>query len=323
MHRTQNNSFTDPKAELEWFKRQINLCDYATSFGYVRQAAHSTGVSVTMVHPQGDKVVIARRAKEHWIYFSVREDSDHGTVIDFHQRRTGANLGQTRRALRLWLGVPRGGCSEKVAMVITSKAISGTSTEGWSRAKMLACYRQSVATTSHRYLQARGISVSTMSLAMFAGRIRSDRRANALFPHRDETGICGFELKNDRFTGYSRGGKRGLWTTRNVIEQQQLVICESAIDALSYMQLTGCQAVGLASMAGAWGQRTGRLLKALLSKSAIAEVVLAFDNDDAGEWYATHAQATLRESGRRVRRLLPADGHKDWNDCLRATISDT
>ena len=41
-----------------------------------------------MRSPDGDKVVIAVNGSNgHWIYFSVRDDADNGTIIDFIQNR--------------------------------------------------------------------------------------------------------------------------------------------------------------------------------------------------------------------------------------------
>jgi len=43
-----------------------------------------------MRHRDGDKIVIARNdTSGAWVYFSVRDDRDNGTIIDFLQN-TGA-----------------------------------------------------------------------------------------------------------------------------------------------------------------------------------------------------------------------------------------
>ena len=52
-----------------------------------------------------DKVIIARNTNGHWVYFSVRDDGDNGSIIDFHQRRAHDNLGDTRKALRDFMGL--------------------------------------------------------------------------------------------------------------------------------------------------------------------------------------------------------------------------
>jgi hypothetical protein len=45
----------------------------------------------------------------------------------------------------------------------------------------------------------------------FAGHIRIDVRGNAVFPHIDRDGVCGYEIKNRNFTGFAPGGEKGLW----------------------------------------------------------------------------------------------------------------
>lgn len=67
--------------ELERFKTTINLTEYATSQGYQLDKRASSRNSVVMRHPAGDKVVIARGEDQHWIYFSVRDDADNGSII--------------------------------------------------------------------------------------------------------------------------------------------------------------------------------------------------------------------------------------------------
>jgi hypothetical protein len=56
-------------------------------------------------------IIVARAAHGHWVYFSVRDDADNGTIIDFSQhRKPGATLGHVVRELAAWSGavnVPR------------------------------------------------------------------------------------------------------------------------------------------------------------------------------------------------------------------------
>jgi hypothetical protein len=51
-----------------------------------------------------DKIVVRRDRDGHWTYFSVRDSSDNGTVIDFIQRRRGITLGGVEEELRGWTG---------------------------------------------------------------------------------------------------------------------------------------------------------------------------------------------------------------------------
>jgi hypothetical protein len=90
--------------ELERFKTAINLTEYAAAEGYQLDRRASSRNSVVMRHPGGDKIVIARGEDDHWIYFSVRDDTDNGSIIDFIQHRRRCSIGEVRRKLRPWVG---------------------------------------------------------------------------------------------------------------------------------------------------------------------------------------------------------------------------
>src|ERR1700736_3562482 len=89
--------------ELETFKTDINLTEYAAASGYRLDRKASSRNSVVMVHPERDKIIIAVDRDRHWIYFAIGEDTDNGSIIDFVQKRKGGNLGDVRSALRPWL----------------------------------------------------------------------------------------------------------------------------------------------------------------------------------------------------------------------------
>ena len=46
-----------------------------------------------MRHGNGDKIIISREDDGHYVYWSVRDDSDNGTIIDFVKyRQNSRNL---------------------------------------------------------------------------------------------------------------------------------------------------------------------------------------------------------------------------------------
>ena len=94
--------------ELTRFKTDINLVEYVASKGYQVIKGESSKASTVMVDGQGDKLIIATAEDGHGIYFSVRDDADNGSIIDFVQRLQGLNLGQVRKELRPWIGVSSG-----------------------------------------------------------------------------------------------------------------------------------------------------------------------------------------------------------------------
>ena len=93
--------------ELEDFKTNINLTEYAAGQGYFLDKKASSRNSAVMRDQAGDKIVITRRPNQHWIYFSVRDDSDNGSIIDFVQKRQAWKLGRIRQELRSWMGGSR------------------------------------------------------------------------------------------------------------------------------------------------------------------------------------------------------------------------
>jgi len=54
----------------------------------------------------GDKIIIKRNSNGHSVFFSVRDDGDNGTIIDFIQKRQRLSLGGVRKELRPWIGRP-------------------------------------------------------------------------------------------------------------------------------------------------------------------------------------------------------------------------
>ncbi|MCP5109349.1 MAG: hypothetical protein GY953_00785, partial [bacterium] len=91
--------------ELEVFKSEINLSEYAAAEGYEIDRQESWRGSVVMRHESGDKVIVARDQRDnHWVYFAVRDEGDNGSIIDFVQHRRSLNLGEVRQVLRPWIG---------------------------------------------------------------------------------------------------------------------------------------------------------------------------------------------------------------------------
>jgi len=191
--------------ELERFKTAINLTEYAASQGYQLDKRASSRNSVVMRHPGGDKVVIARGEDQHWIYFSVRDESDNGSIIDFIQNRRRCSLADVRRELRPWIGgaVPRPALELYVPEVVPISR---------DRAGVIRALAGMKPLVTHRYLEEeRAISRELLANPRFAGCVLVDARSNAIFPHADKDGRCGYEIKNQGFTGFAPGGEKGIW----------------------------------------------------------------------------------------------------------------
>ena len=89
--------------QLERFKTEINLVEYATSIGYKYLRNESSPSSAVLRHDSGDKIVVVTDTHRRGLYFSLKDDWDKGTIIDLVQRRCNLNLGEVRKELRPWL----------------------------------------------------------------------------------------------------------------------------------------------------------------------------------------------------------------------------
>ena len=107
------------------------------------------------------------------------------------------------------------------------------------RAGVIAAWEKAEICGSLPYLTGRGLGPDVLALPLFAGCVRVDRRNNALFPHYDKDGLCGFEVKNKDFTGFASGGVKGIWYSQTKTTDGRLVLVESAIDAMSFHVLQG------------------------------------------------------------------------------------
>ena len=299
--------------ELETFKTDVLLPELAASKGYALDRRASSRNSVVMRHPDGDKIIIARyEGTTHWVYFSVRDDRDNGTVIDFLQNRGAGSLGLVRKTLRDWLGTTR----PDSQLPLFVKDLQPVSRD---RASVMAAWEMAEPCTALPYLTGRGLGPEVLALPLFAGCVRMDRRNNALFPHYDKEGLCGFEVKNKGFTGFATGGVKGLWYSQAKATDGRLVLVESAIDAMSFHALQGDMFTRYMSTGGELNPQQPTLLRGAMEKlHPSAVVVLAFDNDEGGDKIAGEVEA-VAPAGRKLLRVRP-EGAKDWNQILKARL---
>ena len=142
-----------------------------------------------------------------------------------------------------------------------------------------------------------------------------------MFPHVDDKGYCGFELKNKNFTSFAKGGEKGLWLSAGDFEtDNRWVFCESDVEALSYAQLFDDHNTRYASRGGEINPCQPGLIKWFaLSFLPHTEIIAAMNNDDAGEHLTEEvgkAIAATRRSDLQFGIHLPDCRGEDWNDVL-------
>jgi hypothetical protein len=302
-------------SELDIFKREIDLRQFAVSLGYELDRRESWRGS-TVLRSGGDKIVVKRNGNGHYVFFSVRDDRDHGTVIDFLQRREGLSLGAVRQMLRPWIGRP--------AFPPQFPKLEPTSPD---RMRVESEYRRMANGLGHPYLEhERCLPASLLSSLRFAGRVRTDGRGNAVFPHFDVAGLCGYEIKNHGFTGFAAGGKKGLWFSHTKPSDRRLVLAESAIDALSHAVLfpDAEDRTRYASLGGRPNTKQPGLVQSTIAMLPEgAEIVAAFDADEAGRMLANMVRLAVegvaRTAGRNLifQMHLPTQEGEDWNQVVQ------
>lgn len=299
--------------ELDECKR-LDLRQYAAAQGYeLDKRESSRGNAVMRLGGSGgDKIVIKRNTNGHYVYFSVRNDADNGTIIDFVQHRKNLSLGRVRQELRPWIGGTVSVTLPVFAMLPeVSKDLLAVARE----------YERMKIAPAHLYLtNERGLPPALLASARFAGRIRSDERDNAIFPHFNENGLCGFEKKNVGFTGFASGGEKGLWLSHSEEQDMRLVVCESAIDALSHAALFPDTLARYASMGGKPNPKQPELLKEEIALLPVgAEIIAAMDADDEGRKLTEVVRQAVSAAHREDLRFSTQEpqGVKDWNDQLR------
>lgn len=307
--------------ELERFKSQINLAEYAEAQGYEIDRKESSRAS-TVMRSGSDKIIVATDQDGHGIYFSVRDDRDSGSIIDFVQKRQGLNLGQVRKELRPWVGDQAQQRRRQVERKPEAERPRKPEPSTADRQQVLAVWmRMQPGNGRHPYLEReRKLKAETLADPRFVGMVRTDARGNAAFPHYDRAGLAGFELKNEGFTGFSKNGQKAVWHSANLTNAPRVVLVESAIDAMSHAQLSGDREAAYLSTGGSMSDHQRELVRSALAKATErgAEIVIATDADEPGRKLAAEVQA-LAPRGAKLYRQEPDQG-KDWNDQLRDQV---
>lgn len=302
--------------ELEAMKR-IDFCQYVASRGFVLDRKKSSRSSIVMRHSNGDKLIVGKRANGQYIYFNAK-GNDSGSIIDFVQTRDRVSLGEVRKILRPWLNgslIPFNDLPTLPIKLQPSEHDAAQVLANWMKAKPIW--------KIHPYLEyERHIPREILTSPLLRDRLRIDDRKNAVFPHFNQSGLCGFELKNRGFTGFSPGGIKGLACSRPQPNDLQMIICETAIDMLSYAAVKGLHGKRLFSTAGQISPMQAECLRTAASKMPEdAMIVLAFDNDKGGYELAEKITEVLADCHCPIMTDFPSLPGGDWNDVLRNPTS--
>jgi hypothetical protein len=307
-------------SELDAFKTAIDLRQLAASKGYQLDPRESWRGSAVM-RQGGDKIIIKRANNGHYVYCSVRDETDNGTVIDFLQKRGRPNLGEVRKELRRWIGAS----GERPPLPLADlPALEKTSPD---RLAVQAAFEKAHDDPACSYLEeTRALPAGIGSTPRFRDRVRLDERKNVLFPHFDDQGLCGFELKNRNFTGFSEGGTKGLWLSHQTAKDRRLVLCESGIECLSHATLFADALTRYASIGGKPSPVQLSLIAWQIGILPAGEVVASMNADAEGRKLAEVVRQAFDQTHRgdlTFRIQEPELEGSDWNDLLKSRHSES
>lgn len=294
--------------ELRLFKTNINLSQYVASHGYKFDWMESYPNAAVMKNPEGEKIFITRWEGNQWHYFNPGDWYDKGTIIDLVQRQEKIPLGRVREILRPWL-------EDSPISVPSRSYVDNLTPVSISRQNAIESFYRGVCIRDSPLLEKKGLSPSTLSSERFMGMIWEDGKGNVLFPHYDEHGLSGYEIKGRDFTGFSEEGVEALWKSQKKFSDQRLVIVESAIDALSYHQLHGDTTARYIATGGSMSEHQKWLIESSIHEMPYdSKIVIAFDKDGQGDNFANEV-LTLSSSSS-FERHVPEMG-ADWNEELQ------
>jgi Toprim-like len=338
----QNPSNTMPKrldeateraqrqAELDRFKRQIDLVKFAQGYDY--KVTQRSGSYTRLRRAKGDQIIVTRESDGTFVWVNpencqVRDNGapksagyEQGTIIDFLQRERRFDLAGVRKELRQHLG--------SVNPSLGGPAVADASATGdlrphpsFDRETITRRVLAALVVRDSDYLAARGIRPQTLIDERFAGTVRiRPHSGEVLFPHSDQEGYTGFERKHPRYTLFATGGRRAVWHSTIRSADKVLVVAESGIDCLSYHQLNPRPDARYMSTGGTLSSTQAELLgRAIAKLPPDGAVVAATDNDEAGRKMADQLEriAHAARPGIAVEKPFPPRGHKDWNDVLK------
>lgn len=293
--------------ELERFKRDIDLAAYAASLEYVEDpAAGWTGSHGMGFESDDAKITISMNKTGTNLIYPDNRNSREGSINDFVQVEKSTVYGEVRRELRLWADVAGLGPAVLDWQIPTMPEDRRDLLQAWQKFRVLDDYS---------YFESRGLTQADLAAVGAEGKLKIDGSKNILFPHQDEHCLCGWEALSKLYNGFSAGGHRGLWLTGKGGDPAYIVICESAIDAVSYAKLHPEKAgtTVYASFAGTWNKKQPELIKAIFEYFPDAKIIAAVDSDEIGDKYAAALDAMAPG---RVTQHSPDARGDNWNAVL-------
>ncbi len=304
------------KIEFSRFKHEINFIQYAQSLGYEIDQKKTTRRSVAMYQGHSDKIIVSKK-NGTWIYFSVYDQCDNGTIIDFIQNRSQKSLLETGKELQLWM-------DGFVEQSLSSPSINLSDDTTYDPARIKKLFNYYSLARNHAYLKNRGITQQVLKSSRFADRVFQDKYKNAVFPHFKNGQACGLELKGENISLFVRGSEKTLWRSNIFKSDDCLVIAEAPIDAISYQILHNLSTAFYVATSGGFSKNQSDMIKSFIEDfNQFKEITIATDNNAGGDQITERLYRIIQETkfNGHIKRHSPDQSGQDWNDVLKNQLS--
>jgi hypothetical protein len=304
-------------------RSKISIIELAIANGYVLN--RSKGMKWPVLESNsGDKIIIVNpSSSSNQGYFNPNDDQDKGTLINFVGNRLGDIFPQDHslsreqninRVLHQWLNLP---FRERLA----STKIMSLSRHGEVVEESIFFPAVLKPLKDMNYLKSRGIAESTLKSATFHGKIlqcRIGNFCNIAFPYQEtiDGKFVGAEVRNHQFKRHLRGSLRtsSVWVSNIPAQVKRLIICESAIDCLSYFQIKGeIEDVYISIGGSITNGQLQSICKMVeqLPKDSTFRVKIAVDYDKMGKEYAKKILDAIPNA------IVDYPNGKDYNEELK------
>ncbi len=280
---------------------------YAQSQGYVLDPQASFKNALRMQHADGDRILVVTQEEGTGYYYSLRDEADHGTLLDLALQCNHDSLDLVRAALRPWLYDGAEAKRDEPPKPVPT---------GPERQQLLLEFARALPVYDLQYLASLGIHASILTSPRFRGAVRQDVLGNLFFPHIDAGGMIGFEVESAHIGRHSMAGEHGVWLCNRTPTDSRLVVVERAVDALAYAQLHPGTHTRYVSIGGQLSPTQRRLLQVVLANTAKRgeEIVIATGGGEYG-YELADVIGTVVPPGARAWREVPETG-ECWSDVL-------
>lgn len=308
--------------ELQRFKDEINMFElaqerYNFKVDYEKCGPHNVKNADTIVMTNGtDRTLMS--CNPNWVYWDRsgalgRNNKTGGDIISFVQwQEGGKSLGHVRKVLRGYLTgnpVPR-------TRTYTTQPQKSAPPAHKNLTKITKTLQSCRPLVQSDYLESRGITSETLNHPLFHNRVLKGYNNMIIFPHWNQEGQCGYEMKNANFKGFPKEGYKGLWYTQIPKQLDNLIFVESSIEALSHFQKFQPTNSAYFTASGTWSSKIGELIGKVINKYPQARVITAFNNDAGGQQQTKNLAAIAKTQGRQITPTFPKTAGSDWNDSL-------